>query len=173
MLSTPLPPGARCSTKWLQVESPSLTTVNSHPGDRTADEVHTTVVSIGGCKRSLQSKMRSNIAVRLRSLPKGMLRRAGRGGRTYTTSCPSPAHASSIQSTGMGAKGGEFTYYIAGFESLPVSEPGGFGCNACLDQPSPWYKCCPQESTIEGIFPPPGHLYLTKYSSNGMVLVLM
>ena len=60
-----------------------------------------------------------------------------------------------IQSGSMGASGGKLTGSLAGLSSLPVNESRGFRCNALLDQPLPWYKCCLEESSIVGFFPPP------------------
>ena len=91
---TPLPPGTRCSTKSHPVESPSSTTVNSFPGNRTTDVLHKMDFSIGGCKGNPQSKMQSNIAVRLGMLPERIPSPTGRPtGRCNHMSFP--AHASS------------------------------------------------------------------------------
>ena len=68
-----------------------------------------------------------------------------------------------IQSVGMGARGRDFTCEFAGLSSLPVNEFTGFRCNACLDQPSPRYQCCPEQSTIVGFPSPPGPHYFERY----------
>ena len=60
-----------------------------------------------------------------------------------------------IESRLMDARGGGFTRQFAGSSCLPVNEFGSFSCNACLDQPSPCHKFCPEESNIVGIFHPP------------------
>ena len=45
-----------------------------------------------------------------------------------------------IQSRSMGARRGKLTGSFVGLSSLPVNESRSFRCNACLDQPSPWYE---------------------------------
>ena len=67
-----------------------------------------------------------------------------------------------VQSRRTRAKGREFTRSFAGLSSLPVNEFRSFRCNACLDQPYPWYKCCPEQSNIVGLVPLPGPCYCTK-----------
>ena len=64
--------------------------------------------------------------------------------------------------------GGQFMCKFAGLSSLPVNESGGFTCKYCLDQPSPWYKCCPEESTIVGLPPRPGVSLLYQTAASGV-----
>ena len=94
--------------------------------------------------------MRSNIAVRLGRLP-------------FCKSCPRipPAHTSSLSLIRYGYEMETIRVLDHWVEQparqqIPAVEQVAFRCNACLDQPSPWYKCCRDQSTFVGLLPPPG-----------------